>query len=158
MRQMRRVLALRPADRVLLARAFVHVAAIRLSLCVLPFRLFRGALGTQCDPRSSLASLATPRSDSSSESTREAQVERLVWAVRTAARFVPRASCLTQALALHRLLQGAGQASVLNIGIAREAEEIRSHAWIEHDGHCWLTTSAEAGRFTALASWRRGAS
>src|SRR5215475_13317101 len=46
------------------------------------------------------------------------EIARLEWAVRHASRIVPRASCLTQALVLQRLLSRFGHCAALQIGVA----------------------------------------
>lgn len=52
-----------------------------------------------------------------------------------AARYVPRATCLTQALALQAMLGRAGTPSELRIGVARGKEtEVDAHAWLECEG------------------------
>jgi hypothetical protein len=55
--------------------------------------------------------------------------------VRYATRFVPRASCLTQALVTQVLLRRAGFAPALRIGLARRAGgAVSAHAWLENEG------------------------
>jgi hypothetical protein len=61
--------------------------------------------------------------------------DALAWAVAAAARRVPQASCLTQALALEALLDAAGCRSDLRIGVARRADgSFEAHAWTEVEG------------------------
>ena len=53
----------------------------------------------------------------------------------TVAARVPRATCLTQALAAQVLLARLGERSVLRIGVARDERlGVRGHAWLEHRG------------------------
>jgi hypothetical protein len=75
--------------------------------------------------------------------------EALVRAVRRVARFVPGASCLTQALAAEVLLRRAGYSPRLRIGCRRdEAGELSAHAWVELMGQ--VLGNGEAERFTPL--------
>jgi hypothetical protein len=109
------------AHRRLLLRALLTVAAFRLSLTVLPYRwtrrLAEGASGAGGDAR--------PRP------TRD----ELAWAVSAASRRIPRATCLTQALALQRLLGGAGYDATLRLGVARsDGGTLEAHAWLESGG------------------------
>jgi hypothetical protein len=62
-------------------------------------------------------------------------VDRIAWAVATVARYVPGASCLTQAFATQIILARAGEISDLRIGVTRNgAGQVRAHAWLEsHD-------------------------
>ena len=55
-------------------------------------------------------------------------------AVRRAARVVPQATCLPQALAVMWMLAGRGHAGALRIGVKRgTAGELVAHAWVEHE-------------------------
>ena len=113
--------ALLPAsDRWLLVRAFVLVAAVRVALWILPFQWVT-QLTESCRPVSpKLAAIP---------------VNRLSWAVQAAARRIPGASCLTQALALARLLARAGHCAALRIGVAKDAARgFEAHAWVECGG------------------------
>lgn len=52
------------------------------------------------------------------------RIERLAW-------FVPGATCLTQALALQFVLARTGHASILHIGVRKDAEgTFSAHAWV----------------------------
>jgi hypothetical protein len=59
------------------------------------------------------------------------------------ARYVPRATCLTQALALQYLLARAGHASELFVGVRQdEAGRFLAHAWLACNGRTVLGASA----------------
>lgn len=58
----------------------------------------------------------------------------IAWSVQSAARFVPGASCLTQALAAHVLLEQGAHPSTLHIGVSRERGRFEAHAWVEEAG------------------------
>jgi len=61
--------------------------------------------------------------------------QELFWAVRAASRRIPAATCLTQALALHKLLQSAGHSSRIEIGVTKTPERgFQAHAWVECGG------------------------
>ena len=79
--------------------------------------------------------------------------EALAWAVRAAARRVPRASCLTQALALDTLLTEADLDGIVRIGVARRPDgSFEAHAWVEHDGRVLIGGVPDLGRFSVLPS------
>jgi hypothetical protein len=60
------------------------------------------------------------------------QVSSLVWAVKAVSRFVPAATCLTQALALQCLLARSGHVSSVYLGARRGgAGKFEAHAWVE---------------------------
>ncbi|MHC1688625.1 MAG: lasso peptide biosynthesis B2 protein [Methanothrix sp.] len=59
--------------------------------------------------------------------------ERIIWAVRVASKFVPSATCLAQALAARALLKAHGYGANLIIGVAKDGERLKAHAWLEKD-------------------------
>lgn len=59
---------------------------------------------------------------------------RVGWAVRAVSRYVPGASCLTQALAARSLLAAEGRPSRLQLGMARIDGRPQAHAWLESEG------------------------
>jgi hypothetical protein len=122
---MGKFLRLSVADRRLLTRAFVAVGSIRLALWCLPFRILRPLLRR--------FATVTPADDVADVT------ERIVWAVRAAASRVPRATCLTQALAAQVLLARRGQKSELHIGVTHDPRRrITAHAWLETRGRIVL--------------------
>src|SRR2546428_13732866 len=102
MMSLARFLRLPAADRNILVLAGALLLAVRLGLWLLPFRVIRRlALG---------AAAAGGRPACSSP-------ERIAWAVATAARFVPGATCLPRALVAESPLRRRGCAATLPIGV-----------------------------------------
>src|ERR1700687_1654448 len=117
-------------ERKLLLRAFVLVAPVRLALWTIPFRFARRVVLSS----TVVLSPALPI----------IPVRRMSWAIQAAARRIPGASCLTQALALHRLLARAGHSADLRIGVAKDASSgFASHAWLEHEGEILIGDNGE---------------
>lgn len=59
------------------------------------------------------------------------RVERVAWAVHHASRLVPRATCLTQALAAQIMLARRGFSSTVHIGVKRDdTTAFEAHAWL----------------------------
>ncbi|MDX8510734.1 lasso peptide biosynthesis B2 protein [Mesorhizobium captivum] len=114
MRNWPRVLSLSGPEIMFLARCLAVVGAVRLGLTFSSYNRIR-SLVTRLDARND-ASVADLR--------------RVAWGVAAAARFVPGASCLTQALAGHYLLARQGHASKIRIGIDRNSAELNAHAWL----------------------------
>ncbi len=120
MKKLRKLLQLSSGERRLLAKAALWVAAVRLMLWVLPFR----------SQRSLLARLERP-------TTRESEndpllPERIAWAVGSASRYIPRATCLTQSVAAKILLHRAGYTAELHIGVGKDDNgQFQAHAWVE---------------------------
>ncbi|WP_246688424.1 MULTISPECIES: lasso peptide biosynthesis B2 protein [unclassified Mesorhizobium] len=66
-------------------------------------------------------------------------LRRVAWGVAAAARLVPGASCLTQALAGQYLLARQGKASKITIGIERDSgPRLKAHAWLMSGDHIVL--------------------
>lgn len=133
MRRVHKLLGLSGAERRQLAAALVVVAAARLGLWLLPFRIFRPMLAR---------ATSRPRGPGVDEKT----VDKVAWAVSTVAARVPRATCLTQALAAQVLLAHLGERSALCIGVAHdERRGVRGHAWLEHRGRVVIGGAALDG-------------
>ena len=131
MEQLRKLRRLSWDERWLLARAFVLVASIRIALRIFPFRILRPLLARAT---SGAARRRRPRAK---------VVEHVAWAVAVAAAYVPGATCLVQALAGQILLVRYGEASKLQIGVAREQRAgVRAHAWVEHGGKVVIGNSS----------------
>jgi hypothetical protein len=132
----------RAPERRLLAEATLIVAIARAALSIVPYGLLRRARR----PVLRLVAKLPPASGSA---------ESLVAAVRAAARHVPGASCLTQAIALHLLLERRRIGSHLVVGVARHDGRFRAHAWVDRDGEVLL--GGDIGRYNALLRLGRSA-
>lgn len=148
----RKWLWLRSLGLVILMRLGLWTLPLR-TLQVLVARLARGRYSAPLPPGS--APLPLVQEDVAREE-REAERE-LSWAVGKAARLVPRASCLTQALSLQVLLGRRGLGSRLCIGVRKgSASGFEAHAWVERGGRVLIGGSSEAAlkeSWTPLTSW-----
>lgn len=80
------------------------------------------------------------------------ELRELNWAVTRAARMVPQASCLTQALTMQILLGRRGYASRMHIGVAKnESGGFQAHAWVECGGRI-VVGGATLGQWTPLTA------
>lgn len=79
-------------------------------------------------------------------------LDELAWAVAAAAKYVPGATCLVQALTLEAWA-GAHNAPVqTQFGVFRdEAGRLNAHAWVESEGRVILGAT-EPGRFALLTA------
>jgi hypothetical protein len=141
MGRLRKLLCLPSADRHLLIKAVLLVGVVRVGLWLLPFRTWRriltGRAQTNCQLQLEDANF----------------IARVVWAVRTASRYVPAATCLTQALATQALLCRRGHPTSLHIGVARsKAGEFQAHAWVEYQGKVVIGGRGALSHFTPLLS------
>ncbi len=125
-------------DRLLVIRALFLLGAIRLGLWFVSFQALRRTLGRR-------AAVRSVRSGQFSS-------ERIAWAVRVASRYVPRATCLVQALAAQRLLETGGYPAKLHIGVAKNPEgSFLAHAWVEIEGKVVLGKH-ESGDYISVLS------
>jgi hypothetical protein len=123
----RKLARLDATQRALLMEASCVVPLVRVALSLLPFRVVHRAIAA--------ATRKLHRSTSSTSRT----PERITWAVAVVAARVPRASCLTQALAATLLLVRHGHAATLRLGVAKNDDgTLRAHAWLESGGRAIL--------------------
>ncbi|MEN3340509.1 MAG: hypothetical protein V7647_4185 [Acidobacteriota bacterium] len=119
----------------MLAHAWLVVLGMRLGLWFLPW------------PR--LMRVAAP----SRVGTRGLTPGRLERAVRLGSRLVPRATCLTQALALNHLLARHGHASTVQIGVRKSQGRFAAHAWVECSGGTLLSSAPEVTAYSRVMTW-----
>ena len=129
----RAAVALSPRDRRALAQAWFGLLSVDVALRVLPFRWVQELL-------------AVRRKGSGDGWHGEAAVavQRMVWLVGVAGRnHLYPMGCLRRSLVLQWLLGRRGIATDLRIGVQRDGDELRAHAWLEHAGQ--LVGDGEAG-------------
>lgn len=137
-------LLLPSAERHLLVRAAILLWAIRLGMWLLPFQTLRRLLAGVTH-----ASQGMPDADRSLP-------DRIAWAVAVASRYVARANCLTQGLAVQLLLEREGYPARLQIGVARSAEGwLRAHAWVESQGKI-VVGGGEHSHYVPLRALEKG--
>ena len=141
MKRLRKFLSLTPRDRRLLLSAAFLLGAIRLGLSLLSFQTLRRLLAhvTQTPTRLRNADQSFP--------------DRIAWAVAVASRYVPKATCLTQALATQVLCARQGHTACLCIGVAKgERGHLEAHAWVESQGRIVIGGSA-VEHYTLLSAF-----
>ncbi len=137
MRRLKRFLGLSGRERGLLIRVLMVVGAARASLWILPVEMAR-----KVSARAAAGSSA-------------ASVEQVVWAVTAVSRCLPGATCLTQAIAAQSLLANSGFPSKLEVGVAKDNNELRSlraHAWVVCHGQVVLG-GRQVERYDSLMAW-----
>jgi len=87
----------------------------------------------------------------------DAAIDRVVRAVETAAGRVPRATCLTRALAGRWMLERRGIPTTLEIGVAKSEMSVDGHAWIRARGRVVLGGEG-LDRYAVLGGWNGGSS
>ena len=161
-------------------RSLALVALVRLGLWTLPLRRlqvlaarlgrggFSAPISMQGTERTSLAQSVSGEPGSSGSSGGEdaqADERELNWAITRAARFVPAASCLTQALSLQVVLGRRGLDSRLCIGVRKgKGDKFEAHAWVERGGRVLIGGEPQQGgrigdqnagreKWTPLTAW-----
>lgn len=126
-----------PVERRLLMKAWLVLLVVRLGLWVLPFHCQRRLWQRLITAVPAVAPAA-------------GEADRIAWAVTLAGRYVPHATCLTQALALQILLNREGAAALLRLGVVKDEQgRVMAHAWLEQDGQV-LIGGGLLDHYTAL--------
>jgi hypothetical protein len=126
----------------LLFRAGVWIVAVRLGLSTLPFRAVRQMTMYRVTATGS-----------------EYSVEEIVWAIRAVSRYVPKATCLVQALVVQRFLMASGHRCRLRLGVAKDVVRgFQSHAWVESGDRVAIGEfrgESVTSLFIPIAAWER---
>lgn len=131
-----RALSLSGPEMLFLCHCLLVVAAVRLGLTLFSYNRLRGIV-TRLEAR---------------ECASTGELRRVAWGVAAAARLVPRASCLTQALAGQYILARQGNASKIRIGIERDTgQQLKAHAWLISGNHVILGGSID--KFVPLVDY-----
>ena len=140
--RIRRFLALSVRDKLLVLRCVPIVAAVRLGLSLLSYKTIKRWI----------------RFDREVRPAPTEELRRLAWGIRNAARLVPRASCLTQALAAQFLLARSGYRSQIRVGVVKDAEgRFCAHAWLISDDRVVVGGSRrDLQRYTPLTDLEAG--
>jgi len=125
MRRVKKFFSLPESERRLLLRALVRLSSTCAKLHLLPQSKWRALLAPKPSP-------GAPQKPEYSE-------EQIAWAVRGAARYVPLAICLPQAIVAKQFLEEQGYRPVLRIGVQTpENLSLKAHAWVEAGGRIVL--------------------
>ncbi len=142
MERLRKFFRLPVPERLLLVRAITLLAAVRVALWLFPFRIIQ------------LISAKLVQACATSRHGKRFPSERGVWALQAARRYVPRATCLTQALAGQLLLAFNGTSASVRIGVAKKgARDFEAHAWLESDGKILIGGEDADQRYTLLLAF-----
>src|SRR5262249_38228377 len=120
-------------------QAGLLVVAVRIGLWLLPFSVMLRLMNRFGDAP------ATGKADARA-------VRKAASAVAATSRYVPYATCLTQAMATRVLLGRLGPHSPLRIGVVRSARgRLEAHAWVESGGTIIVGAVSDLARFSALS-------
>lgn len=140
MKKLFRFLNLPYQKKKLLGQSLLFVLGIRLGLWILPFRWLNGWL----------AKVGAANLDS--RPVNWITIHNVARSVRSCSRYVPHASCLTQALATQTLLRLRGLDSQLRFGVDKdENRKLIAHAWVESNGKIIIGKLADLHRYSVLS-------
>ena len=123
-------------EKILFIKAWILLGIIRLGLSLLRFTTLKKVL-TAVSPLMAKVDQELPE-------------DRLLWAVGTASRYVPKATCLAQALTAQLFLKQSGRQASLHIGVnGSEEGRLNAHAWVESRGKV-IIGGPNPGDFTSL--------
>ena len=138
MKRLSKFLHLSLAEQALLLEVMFILWLIRIGMWLLPFSVLRLSVAKMTEILRALKQISA------------LSLEKVVWAVAVCSRYVPRAGCLTQALAAQMLLAQQGHASRIRIGVAKfEPGHLQAHAWLESHGRVVIGGS-ELDKYTPL--------
>ena len=147
MERLRKFFRLPVPERLLLVRAITLLALVRVALWLFPFRIIQ------------LISAKVVQACATSHHGKRLPSERGVWALQAASRYVPHATCLTQALAGQLLIAFNGTSASVRIGVAKTgAKDFEAHAWLESEGKILIGGADADQRYTCLLTfnpWER---
>ncbi len=149
--RLRKFLRLPAAQHALLMKAAVLLWGVRLGLWLLPFRTLQRLLAWWIGPSPGNAREAAHLSHfPTCQPADLPTIDGIVWAVTVASRYVPKATCFTQALAVHALLQRGGHPTQIHIGVAKSDEsQVEAHAWVECQGRV-VVGGSDTARYAPL--------
>lgn len=119
MRALRKLARLPARRRRIVLSSLVAVGVSRVSLAWLPFRVVEQVVARFVRP---------------ARREQQASADELAWAVTAVSSYVPRATCLVQAVALNELLRKHGHEGELRIGVAKDGDRLSAHAWVVSGG------------------------
>ena len=137
MNRFKKFFGLPDCEKVLLIKALLILATVKLILWIWPSFSTREPF------------FKTPSKLDKSESP-QIPPDKIIWAVTIAGQYIPRSTCLAQALAAQIMLSRANHPSNLRIGVSRREEgKLEAHAWLESEGRVILG-GHELERYTKL--------
>jgi hypothetical protein len=136
MNRLNKFLCLSSGEKILLVRVCILLGITRLCLSIFRLAILRKLL-TSIGPL--LAHVDKKFTD-----------DQLARMVEIASRYVPKATCLTQALTVQLFLKQSGREASLYIGVnGGEGGHLNAHAWVESRGKI-ITRGPNPGDFTSL--------
>ena len=133
----KKFLSLDNSERLLLLQSFVFVWIASTSLRLLPFAIVQKLFASRVAPPG--------------RAHRGHPIERLLWAIAVAGRYVSGTTCLSQALAGRMMLNRYGYTAHIHIGVAKDhTGSFGAHAWLESEGTIVIGGQESTSSFAPL--------
>jgi hypothetical protein len=133
----KKFLSLDGSERLLLLQSFVFVWITSTILRLLPFAIVQKLFACRVAPPGRMHRLRP--------------IERLLWAIAVAGRYVSGTTCLSLALAGRMMLNRYGYPAHIHIGVAKEhTGSFGAHAWLESEGTIVIGGQESASLFAPL--------
>lgn len=140
MKRIRKFLLLSQADKLLLAQSAFVVVFVTMGLRIFPWLRLQRFLLKLADWQ--LHFLASNR----------ASANRIAWGVRASSHYVPKATCLPQALAAQYLLARSAYPADLQIGVTRDKNgKLEAHAWVISENQIIIGNVSNVDQFVSLS-------
>ena len=137
---MKKFLSLDSSERLLLLQTFVFVWIASTILRLLPFVFVQKLFASRVEP------LGPP-----GRMHRRHPIERLLWAIAVAGRYVSGTTCLSLALAGRMMLNRYDYPAHIHIGVAKDhTGSFGAHAWLESEGPIVIGGQESTSVFAAL--------
>lgn len=139
MKRLNRWLNLTPQERYFLLLVTLLLVGFRLSLWIFSWKILRTV------PPQIGAWLKNSLRD------RVIPIAQPIWSIQVMSRYIPKATCLTQALAAQTLLLACGYDACLCLGVSLNAKnKLEAHAWVTSSDRVVIGNLPNLSRFTAL--------
>ena len=112
----------------LFIKSLILIIFIRISLTILPF--------------SKVKKISKIFSRSNNDQINNKSIEDIIWSIDVVSIYIPRATCLTQAITAQILLYRYNHPSKLKIGVMKK-NDFEAHAWLEINNEIVLGKSEE---------------
>jgi Transglutaminase-like superfamily len=137
MRALSKFLSLDRSERLLLLKTFLLVSLASVTLRLLPFTIVQRLVEIRTVPSGRMYD--------------RHPIERCLWAIGVAGRYVPGTSCLSLALAGRAVLKKQGYPARIHIGVSRDHKcSFAAHAWLESQGRIVIGGDDSALLFAPL--------
>jgi Transglutaminase-like superfamily len=140
MKRIRKFLLLSQADRLLLLQSAFVVAFVTMGLRIFPWLRLQRLLLKLADRHPRFLTSSRPSAN------------RIAWGVRASSQYVPKATCLPQALAAQHLLVWFAYPADLQIGVARDKNgKLEAHAWVTSENQIIIGNVRNVDQFVSLS-------